>query len=106
MTADNPNPPDTETEKEQPAEGNAIDEFLQRLPGSFRWPKPNAEAVAAAVEAVHRMSGSAPSNDPALGETAPPVCAALRGCASLLRAAAPSRYPGELERPLPGAGSS
>ena len=57
MTADNPNPPDTE--KDQPAEGNEIDEFLQRLPGSFRWPKPNAEAVAAAVEAIHRMSGTA-----------------------------------------------
>jgi uncharacterized protein (TIGR02246 family) len=57
VTTDNPNPPDTE--KDQPAEGNEIDEFLQRLPGSFRWPKPNAEAVAAAVEAIHRMSGTA-----------------------------------------------
>ena len=57
MTADNPNPPDPE--KNQPAEGNEIDEFFQRLPGSFRWPKPNAEAVAAAVEAIHRMSGTA-----------------------------------------------
>ncbi len=57
MTADNPNPPDTE--KDQPAEGNEIDDFLQRLPGSFRWPKPDAEAVAAAVEAIHRMSGTA-----------------------------------------------
>ncbi|MGA3107091.1 MAG: DUF4440 domain-containing protein [Terriglobales bacterium] len=37
--------------------GNSIDDFLQRLPGSFRWPKPNAEAVAAAVEAIQRMSG-------------------------------------------------
>jgi ketosteroid isomerase-like protein len=45
------------------AEGNggkgSIDDFLQRLPGSFRWPKPNAEAVAAAVEAIQRMSGGA-----------------------------------------------
>jgi ketosteroid isomerase-like protein len=57
VTTDNPNPPDTE--KDQPAEGNEIDDFLQRLPGSFRWPKPNAEAVAAAVEAIHRMSGTA-----------------------------------------------
>jgi ketosteroid isomerase-like protein len=40
----------------EPAE---IDEFFQRLPGNFRWPKPNAEAVAAAVEAIHRMSGGA-----------------------------------------------
>ncbi len=67
MTADNPNPPDTEpdTEKDQPAERNAIDEFLQRLPGTFRWPKPNAEAVAAAVEAIHRMSGTAAQDQPA-----------------------------------------
>jgi ketosteroid isomerase-like protein len=56
VTADNPNPPDPE--KNQPVEGNEIDEFFQRLPGSFRWPKPNAEAVAAAVEAIHRMSGA------------------------------------------------
>jgi len=39
--------------------GSEIDQFLQRLPGSFHWPKPNAEAVAAAVEAIHRMSGGA-----------------------------------------------
>jgi ketosteroid isomerase-like protein len=57
VTADNPNLPDPE--KNQPAQGNEIDEFFQRLPGSFRWPKPNAEAVAAAVEAIHRMSGTA-----------------------------------------------
>jgi len=36
-----------------------VEDFFQRLPGSFRWPKPNAEAVAAAVEAIQRMSGSA-----------------------------------------------
>jgi ketosteroid isomerase-like protein len=38
--------------------GQDVEEFFQRLPGNFRWPKPNAEAVAAAVEAIHRMSGS------------------------------------------------
>jgi ketosteroid isomerase-like protein len=56
VTTDNPNPPDPE--KDQPAEGKEIEEFFQRLPGNFRWPKPNAEAVAAAVEAIHRMSGN------------------------------------------------
>ena len=45
--------------KDGPLEASGVDDFLQRLPGSFRWPKPNAEAIAAAVEAVHRMSGSA-----------------------------------------------
>ncbi len=60
VTAHHPNAPDPEPDeqKEQLAEGKEIDEFFQRLPGSFRWPKPNAEAVAAAVEAIHRMSGS------------------------------------------------
>src|SRR5208283_511238 len=40
-------------------EASGVDDFLQRLPGSFHWPKPNAEAIAAAVEAVHRLSGNA-----------------------------------------------
>ena len=55
MTADKPNLPDPK--KDQPVEGKEIEEFFQRLPGNFRWPKPNAEAVAAAVEAIQRMSG-------------------------------------------------
>ncbi len=63
VTADNPNPPDAkpDPDKDQPVEGTVenseIEEFFQRLPGNFRWPKPNAEAVAAAVEAIQRMSG-------------------------------------------------
>jgi ketosteroid isomerase-like protein len=79
VTADNPNSPDTE--KDRPAEGNQIDDFLQRLPGSFRWPKPNAEAVAAAVEAIHRMSGSSTAQDQAAGEGDEPgdTCSACGG---------------------------
>jgi ketosteroid isomerase-like protein len=59
VTTDNPNPPDPDQNEpaEGPVEGKEIDEFFQRLPGNFRWPKPNAEAVAAAVEAIQRMSG-------------------------------------------------
>jgi ketosteroid isomerase-like protein len=59
VTRDNPNPPDPEQDerKDQPVEGKEIEEFFQRFPGNFRWPKPNAEAVAAAVEAIQRMSG-------------------------------------------------
>lgn len=57
MNANIPDPPDPE--EDSPAERNQVEEFFQRLPGSFRWPKPNAEAVAAAVEAIHRMSGGA-----------------------------------------------
>ncbi len=61
MTAHHPNPPDPgpEERKDELVEGKEVEEFFQRLPGSFHWPKPNAEAVAAAVEAIHRMSGSA-----------------------------------------------
>jgi ketosteroid isomerase-like protein len=61
VTAHNPNPPDPQPDpkNDQPVEGKEIEEFFQRLPGNFRWPKPNAEAVAAAVEAIQRMSGSA-----------------------------------------------
>jgi len=69
VTEESPNPPDPE--KNQLAEGNEIDEFFQRLPGSFRWPKPNAEAVAAAVEAIHRMSGTS-AQDQAVGEADEP----------------------------------
>lgn len=49
------NPP----KDEGPVSNTEIDEFFQRLPANFRWPKPNAEAVAAAVEAIQRMSGGA-----------------------------------------------
>jgi ketosteroid isomerase-like protein len=80
VNADNPNTPDIE--KDQPAEGNEIDEFLQRLPGSFRWPKPNAEAVAAAVEAIHRMSGTA-AQDQAAAEADEPGNA-CSGCGGSL----------------------
>ena len=86
MTKDKANSPDPE--KDQPVEGNEIDEFFQRLPGNFRWPKPNAEAVAAAVEAIHRMSGNSAAHDLAAdGEAEPPggVCS---GCGVALPAGA------------------
>jgi ketosteroid isomerase-like protein len=35
-----------------------VDEFFHRLQGNLRWPKPDAAAVAAAVEAVQRMSSA------------------------------------------------
>ena len=70
MTAHHPNPPDPEPDdpapseqNDQPVEGKDVEEFFQRLPGNFRWPKPNAEAVAAAVEAIQRSSRSAASQD-------------------------------------------
>ncbi len=73
MTTDNPNPPGREPDErldkrqgeanDQAVAGHEIEDFFQRLPGNFRWPKPNAEAVAAAVEAIHRMSGSVAAQD-------------------------------------------
>jgi ketosteroid isomerase-like protein len=61
VTTDNPNPPDPQQDEAaaSPVAGTEIDEFFRRLSGNFRWPKPNAEAVAAAVEAIQRMSGGA-----------------------------------------------
>lgn len=50
---------DLETDRPSKNEGEKSEEFLERLHGSFRWPKPDAESVAAATEAIHRMSGSA-----------------------------------------------
>src|SRR5271157_900861 len=64
-----------------PLEASGVDDFLQRLPGSFRWPKPNAEAIAAAVEAVHRMSGNAAQDLAAAAEPDQPAdaCSACGG---------------------------
>ena len=44
-------------------ENSALDDFFLRLPANFRWPKPSDEAVAAAVEAIHRMSGGGESGE-------------------------------------------
>ena len=64
------------------------DDFFQRLPANFRWPKPNAEAIAAAAESILRMGGSSPivkdSSDQAATDTTE-VCA---GCGGSLPAAA------------------
>lgn len=97
MTQDNPDSPGAQNEerqeeqhderKEQP-EGKDIEDFFQRLPGTFRWPKPNAEAVAAAVEAVHRMSGGAAAQDLAAAGEAEEAGNACSGCGGSLAAGA------------------
>ena len=81
MTKDKPNPPDPEPDerKDQPVEAKEVDEFFQKLPGNFRWPKPNAEAVAAAVEAIHRLSGSAAAEDLAADGEPERACSACGG---------------------------
>ena len=54
---DNSDPLDPADDK--PVDNQEMEEFFHRLPSNFRWPKPNPEAVAAAVEAIQRMSGGA-----------------------------------------------
>jgi len=61
VSADNPKSADSKAvpKEDRPLESQEIEDFFQRIPGNFRWPKPDAESVAAAVEAIQRMSGSA-----------------------------------------------
>jgi ketosteroid isomerase-like protein len=95
VTTENPNSPDREEDKpldeakDAVAESSEIEEFFQRLPGNFRWPKPNAEAVAAAVEAIQRMSGgSAAAEDLKVAGGAEDSGKACAGCGGLLPASA------------------
>ncbi|MGA2980632.1 MAG: DUF4440 domain-containing protein [Terriglobales bacterium] len=69
MSADNPKSadPKADPKKDRPPESQEIEEFFRRLPGNFRWPKPNAESVAAAAESIHRLSGNA-ADETAAGE--------------------------------------
>lgn len=59
-------------EPEVAPENPELEDFFQRLPANFRWPKPSDEAVAAAMEAVQRMSGG---TVPQLGSTPEPTLA-------------------------------
>lgn len=55
--------PDDQTpenpEKKQNLENPELDEFFQRLPANFHWPKPTDAAVAAAMETIQRIVGIA-----------------------------------------------
>jgi ketosteroid isomerase-like protein len=89
VSKDKPNLPEPEPndQKDQPAPspgpssaaGNEIDEFFHRLPGNFRWPKPSPEAVAAAVEAIHRLSGDSPAQDLGAEAAKGSACSACGG---------------------------
>jgi len=65
VSADNPKSSDSKAaaqadiKNDRPLEGAEGEDFFQRVPSNFRWPKPNAEALAAAAEAIQRMSGIA-----------------------------------------------
>ena len=67
VNPENPMSSDPSGSPDDVAENPELEDFFQRLPANFRWPKPSAKAVAAAVEAIQRMSGGS-ANDP---ETAP-----------------------------------
>jgi len=75
-----PNAKVNEEQDQQPAASPEVDDFFQRLPGNFRWPKPNADAIAAAVEAIQRVSGSSAVAQDLAADGAPEApCSACGG---------------------------
>jgi len=85
VSPENPKPPDAE--KDQPEENRELEEFFHRLPANFHWPKPNDDAIAAAVEAIQRMSGGVAGAELAARDGAEPGMA-CSGCGGLLPAGA------------------
>ena len=85
MSSENPKPPNAD--EDQPGENRELEEFFHRLPANFRWPKPNDEAIAAAMEAIQRLSGGVAGAELALAENAEPGNA-CSGCGGLMPAAA------------------
>jgi len=81
VSPENPNPPNAE--KDQPGENRELEDFFQRLPANFRWPKPNDEAIAAAMEAIQRMSGGVAGAELSVGAGAEPG-SPCSGCGGLL----------------------
>jgi uncharacterized protein (TIGR02246 family) len=57
LDAEDPKSPDLDPNvSEDLGDNPEIEKFFHRLPASLRWPKPSPEALAAATEAVQRMS--------------------------------------------------
>jgi len=85
VSPENPNPPNPE--EDQPRENREVEDFFHRLPADFRWPKPNDEAIAAAMEAIQRIAGGVAGAELAVGAGAEPgnPCS---GCGGLLPTAA------------------
>jgi ketosteroid isomerase-like protein len=85
VSPENPSPPNEE--EDHPGENPEVDEFFHRLPGNLRWPKPNDDAIAAAMEAIQRIAGGVAGEQIVAGEGAEPgnPCS---GCGGLLPAAA------------------
>jgi ketosteroid isomerase-like protein len=70
VNQEKPDTPDPE-KIDSVAASTELEDFLQKIPANFRWPKPDAEAVAAAIEAVHRISGAAAAEELAADGLAP-----------------------------------
>ncbi len=75
-----PGPPD-----DKPADNQEMEEFFHRLPANFHWPKPSADAVAAAAEAIHRLADSSPVAQDGAGDFTADTCP---GCGGALPAVA------------------
>ncbi len=58
MNPENPKTKPLPDENEAAGSNPEIDAFFQRLPSNLRWPAPNEAAIAAAVDAIQRISGS------------------------------------------------
>ncbi|HEX9109852.1 MAG TPA: DUF4440 domain-containing protein [Terriglobales bacterium] len=87
MSPENPNPPNPEEEEDQPGENREVEEFFHRLPANFHWPKPNDEAIAAAMEAIQRIAGGVAGAELTVGAGAE-LGNPCSGCGGLLPAAA------------------
>jgi ketosteroid isomerase-like protein len=73
--------PDPANDSGPARENVELDDFFQRLSANFRWPKPSPEAMAAAAEAIQRLSGGSGADD-TTAENAPAAedtCAACDG---------------------------
>jgi len=86
---DNSNPPGPP--KDEAINNPEVEDFFQRLPANFRWPKPSEDAVAAAAEAILRLTGgSAPGQEAGQeaspGTTIPDAANACGACGGFLPA--------------------
>jgi ketosteroid isomerase-like protein len=83
LNPDKPKPSEPAGDQSVVQENVELEEFFRRLPANFHWPKPGAEAVAAAVEAIQRMSGSSGTEElPA--DSGAEVVDACAGCGGSL----------------------
>ncbi len=71
----------------EPVQNPEPEAFFPRLPANLSWPKPNDEAVAAAVEAIQRISGGLAGAELTAGKASDPG-AACAGCGGSLQAGA------------------